>query len=365
MVVCVAPSPAQGSLRHGPPMDGVCWATCLSGVGHPPIPISIPPLQDWTPAPTPAPLDRYRDRMPQDDRHGLDSLRPMDSRDLYDQSTAPSPRPLHGDLPPSGSGRQRMAGPPPEGLPSYEGRRPAYGDPGPLPRSRGDPSGGAWHADQPPDEPLKPHALDPYARAPGAERARDRGADGPRHRHRHRDDQSGDAGDSGLGDRARHREGRDARGAAPTGLYDPLGGAAELHRYSPARPQGGRAWTRDRLDEPYDEGAGYRRGQRGGEPPGDLGYPSPGAAQGQGYKSGALADPALQPHRSVVCAGRGGGGAGNLDLDLGAELTGCLGVCTMVSFTTLHIAWPCGGGSIRMAVHRMRSGGVPPAARPK
>ena len=38
VVVCVAPSPARGSLWHKPLTHRVGLATCLAGVGHTPIP---------------------------------------------------------------------------------------------------------------------------------------------------------------------------------------------------------------------------------------------------------------------------------------------------------------------------------------
>ena len=44
VVVCVAPGPVRGSLRHGPLTVAVGWATCLSGVGPSPLPSHpIPP----------------------------------------------------------------------------------------------------------------------------------------------------------------------------------------------------------------------------------------------------------------------------------------------------------------------------------
>ena len=43
VVVCVAPSPARGNLRHDQPIRVVGLAMCLAGVGHTPIP-SHPPL---------------------------------------------------------------------------------------------------------------------------------------------------------------------------------------------------------------------------------------------------------------------------------------------------------------------------------
>ena len=42
VVVCVAPSPARGSLWHKPLTHRVGLATCLAGVGHTPIPHPIP-----------------------------------------------------------------------------------------------------------------------------------------------------------------------------------------------------------------------------------------------------------------------------------------------------------------------------------
>ena len=43
VVVCVAPSPARGSLWHKPLTHRVGLATCLAGVGHTPIPSHPPP----------------------------------------------------------------------------------------------------------------------------------------------------------------------------------------------------------------------------------------------------------------------------------------------------------------------------------
>ena len=44
VVVCVAPSPARGSLWHKPLTHRVGLATCLAGVGHTPIPSHPPQL---------------------------------------------------------------------------------------------------------------------------------------------------------------------------------------------------------------------------------------------------------------------------------------------------------------------------------
>ena len=43
VVVCVAPSPARGSLWYKPLTHRVGLATCLAGVGHTPIPSHPPP----------------------------------------------------------------------------------------------------------------------------------------------------------------------------------------------------------------------------------------------------------------------------------------------------------------------------------
>ena len=43
VVVCVAPSPARGSLWHKPLTHRVGLATCLAGVGHHSHPIPSPP----------------------------------------------------------------------------------------------------------------------------------------------------------------------------------------------------------------------------------------------------------------------------------------------------------------------------------
>ena len=45
VVVCVAPSPARGSLWHKPLTHGIGPAMCLAGVGHTPIPSHPPPPQ--------------------------------------------------------------------------------------------------------------------------------------------------------------------------------------------------------------------------------------------------------------------------------------------------------------------------------
>ena len=45
VVVCMAPSPARGSLWHKPLTHRVGLATCLAGVGHTPIPSHPPPAQ--------------------------------------------------------------------------------------------------------------------------------------------------------------------------------------------------------------------------------------------------------------------------------------------------------------------------------